>query len=202
LVKYNYKGKILARPLSFNPKDKLNIAMDVFWQNGFNESSLAMLLSEMKINKYSLYQQFGNKEALFGSALTQYNELIFSKIVSPLSTTQKGKAAIMAYLDSFNMLLSDPRAKHGCLIMNTLLAGDTLPKTHRDQAKGFVRQLHTLLTENFEAEKNRHSLKLEVKDCVNFTLMTIQALLNARKTQGLSITQSNIAFFKQTLKSW
>lgn len=192
----------MARPLSFNPEEKLNIAMDTFWQNGFNETSMAMLVNDMAINKYSLYQQFGNKASLFSAALTQYDKCIFNQIIAPLKTNNKGKRAVMGYLDAFSTYLKDPRADHGCLLMNTLLAGNTLPQAHRDQARGYVKQLHLLLTENFQAEKDKGSLHASVTDCVNFTLMSIQALLNARKTQGLSITLSNIAFFKETLKAW
>lgn len=192
----------MARPLSFNPEEKLNIAMSTFWQNGFNETSMAMLVNDMAINKYSLYQQFGNKASLFSAALTQYDKCIFNQIIAPLNTPNKGKHAVMGYLDAFGSYLKDPRADHGCLIMNTLLAGNALPQTHRDQAKRCVKQLHTLLTTNFQTEKDEGSLKASVTDCVNFTLMTIQALLNTRKTQGLNITLSNIAFFKETLKAW
>lgn len=191
----------MARPLSFNPDEKLQVAMNVFWKNGFNESSLAMLLDEMAINKYSLYRQFGNKEALFSAALDCYNQNIFNKVLKPLKQSH-GKSAINAYLEAFSVYIESPLAQHGCLIMNTLIAGNTLPSSHREQARDMAKQLHHLLTVNFQAEKDKGNLKQDVKACVDFTIMTIQALINTRKAQGLKVTKSNIRFFQKALKDW
>jgi AcrR family transcriptional regulator len=191
----------LARPLSFNPDEKLQVAMSVFWRNGFNESSLAMLLDEMAINKYSLYRQFGNKEALFSAALDCYNQNIFNKVLKPLKQSH-GKSAINAYLEAFSVYIESPLAQHGCLIMNTLIAGNALPSSHREKARDMAKQLHHLLTVNFQAEKDKGNLKQDVKACVDFTIMTIQALINTRKAQGLKVTKSNIRFFQKALKDW
>ena len=191
----------MARPLSFNPTEKIFIAMNVFWLNGFNESSLAMLLDEMSINKYSLYRQFGNKEALFSQALDYYNREVFSPIIEPLRQLN-GKTSINAYLENFSAYIEHTQAQYGCLIMNTLSAGNTLPEIHRKQAKDMAKELHCLLKKNFKLAKEKEDLKQEVDACVHFTIMTIQALLHTRKTMGLKVTKSNICFFQKALRDW
>jgi hypothetical protein len=86
--------------------------------------------------------------------------------------------------------------------MNTLIAGNALPSSHREKARDMAKQLHHLLTVNFQAEKDKGNLKQDVKACVDFTIMTIQALINTRKAQGLKVTKSNIRFFQKALKDW
>jgi AcrR family transcriptional regulator len=175
--------------------------MNVFWVNGFNESSMAMLLDEMAINKYSLYRQFGNKEALFSQALDHYNREVFSPIIEPLRQLN-GKASINAYLENFSAYIENAQAQYGCLIMNTLSAGNTLPDPHREQAKDMSKELHSLLKKTFYRAKEKEDLKQEVKECVNYTIMTIQALQHTRKTLGLKDTKSNICFFQKALRDW
>jgi len=192
----------MARPLSFSPEDKLKIAMMVFWKNGYNETSISALLEAMSINKYSLYQQFGNKESLFIHALEYYDREIFSPLIAPLTQNQNGKQAIDAYLSNFSDQLPLEQAQYGCLLVNTLLAGDALPKVLRDIAKHYTMKLNISLQENFQMAKHNGDLKLEVRDCVGFTLMTIQALLNTRKSHGMKAAQTNTEFFRQTLKNW
>lgn len=192
----------MARPLSFSPEEKLHIAMLVFWKNGYNETSISTLLEAMQINKYSLYQQFGNKESLFIHALEYYDRHIFGPLIAPLAGKEKGKKAIDAYLANFSEQLPSEQAQYGCLLINTLLAGGALPKELRDIAKHYSQKLHSNLKENFETAKQQEDLKLNVQSCVSFTLMTIQALINTRKSHGLKAAKINTDFFRQTLMSW
>lgn len=192
----------MARPLSFDPEDKLNIAMLVFWKNGYSETSISMLLDAMSISRYSLYQQFGNKEALFIQVLDHYYQEVYSKTISPLESQDKGKTAIDEYLQRFSAQLISTKAQHGCLIVNTLLAGNVLPEPLRDIAKQFSLKLYVLLKENFQAAKSNGELQTDIDSCVRFTLMTIEALLNTRKSQGLKASQANIAFFREAIKKW
>ena len=48
--------------------------MRVFWQKGYEGTSLSDLTDAMGINRPSLYAAYGNKEALFRKALDRYAE--------------------------------------------------------------------------------------------------------------------------------
>jgi AcrR family transcriptional regulator len=61
-----------GRPRGFDPEAVLDRALDVFWRQGYEGSSLADLTSAMGINRPSLYAAFGNKEQLFGRVLDRY----------------------------------------------------------------------------------------------------------------------------------
>lgn len=61
-----------GRPRSFDCDAVLEAAMHVFWQKGFEETSLADLTEAMGINKPSLYAAFGNKEQLYLKVLDRY----------------------------------------------------------------------------------------------------------------------------------
>jgi AcrR family transcriptional regulator len=61
-----------GRPLSFDPDNALDRALDVFWRKGYEGASLSDLTKAMRINRPSLYAAFGDKEKLFCKALDRY----------------------------------------------------------------------------------------------------------------------------------
>lgn len=191
----------MPRPLSFNPEEKLEVAMHCFWQSGYAETSVSHLTDAMGINKFSLYKQFGDKEALYTKALEHYNQKTYSYLLKPLSE-KNGKDSILKYLDTFNKHISRDLGDHGCFLNNTLLAGPTLPKDCRDIAISMASQLRNLLASNFELAHKNHELSAKPIECVNFTTMTIQALLNTRRTLGAKAMSKNLLFFREMVKNW
>lgn len=65
-------AKSLGRPRAFDPEQALDRAMCLFWQKGYEGTSLSDLTEAMGINRPSLYAAFGNKEELFRKALARY----------------------------------------------------------------------------------------------------------------------------------
>jgi AcrR family transcriptional regulator len=64
--------KTRGRPRSFDREAALEKAMQVFWRQGYEATSLADLTAAMGINPPSLYAAFGDKEQLFLEAVDRY----------------------------------------------------------------------------------------------------------------------------------
>ncbi|WP_062016130.1 TetR/AcrR family transcriptional regulator [Aureimonas sp. AU4] len=62
----------VGRPREFDPDEALDCAMELFWRQGYEGTSLSDLTEAMGIAKPSLYAVFGNKEELFRKALDRY----------------------------------------------------------------------------------------------------------------------------------
>lgn len=60
------------RPREFDHDDVLRIAFDQFWRNGVRGTSLADIAREAGVQRGSLYNAFGSKEALFLTAYERY----------------------------------------------------------------------------------------------------------------------------------
>lgn len=192
----------MPRALSFDPVEKLQKAMLLFWQNGYEGTSIGDLINKLEINRFSLYQQFGDKHQLFRAALDHYNRIVFQPLLMPLRADDQGKAALDAYIALFTEKVSGPRTEHGCFISNTLAAGDKVQDEFGQQAREMMHDLQSLLLMNFEAAEAAGELGQPASACAAFSLMTIQALLMARKTQGKALFIKNAQFFREMVKTW
>lgn len=190
----------MPRPLSFDPEEKLSQAMLLFWEYGYAETSVSQLVEKLNINKFSLYKQFGDKESLFKLAIEHYNQNVYQTILKPLRELE-GKPSLMNYFEGFGNYMTKAD-EHGCFLNNTLLSGPTLPDSCRDLAKGVVRELISLLGKNFEVAYKTGDLKKTPKEAVNFTSMTIQALLNTQRSIGTKAMMKNLDFFKEMITEW
>jgi AcrR family transcriptional regulator len=61
-----------GRPISFNKDAALEAAMLLFWERGFEGTSMADLTQAMGLNPSSIYAAFGDKHALFAHAVRRY----------------------------------------------------------------------------------------------------------------------------------
>jgi len=191
----------MPRPLSFDPQQVRHQAMLLFWKSGYAETSMSQLTEALGINKFSLYKQFGSKNELYLQSLAHYQKAIYLPLLKPLRTLE-GKKSIVTYLTHFSEQVSRKGASAGCFINNTLLAGPTLPDESRLAARSMAAELRNLLSQNFDIARQENELQAPQKDCLNFTLMTIQALLNTRRTLGPFVMQGNVRFFIKQLQQW
>jgi len=87
----------MARDKEFIPEEKIAKALDVFWEKGYNATSMQDLVDAMQINRSSLYNSFGDKHNLFLECLRTYGYLaakdyesvLTLKELSPLETLEK-----------------------------------------------------------------------------------------------------------------
>ncbi|MDC8756094.1 TetR/AcrR family transcriptional regulator [Janthinobacterium fluminis] len=118
----------VGRPRTFDADEALDCAMKVFWEKGYEGSSLPELTKAMGMNRPSLYAVFGNKEALFHKALERYNDTRMQFFDAALALPT-ARAAVERLLSDYVDVQTEPDVPHGCLGVNAALAcsDDALP---------------------------------------------------------------------------
>ena len=114
----------IGRPRGFDADEALERAMLVFWEHGYEGSSLAGLTKAMGISPTSMYAAFGNKEELFRKALERYTEGPSAYLARALEEpTALGVAT--AILAGVIRTTTRPAHPHGCMgVQGALATGD------------------------------------------------------------------------------
>lgn len=130
-----------GRPRSFDRDDALRIALNVFWRHGYEQTTMALLASEMGIASPSIYCAYGNKAQLFLEALRYYQKTYWDPLYEAYGAAPDiylGTAHF--FREAANILLA-PKAPCGCLIvMGFLNLPENEPELHKAIAE---RREHT-----------------------------------------------------------
>ena len=108
----------MARKKEYIEEEVAEKAMELFWRNGYKNTSMQMLEKEMGINKFSIYSSFGSKNGLFLVSLRCYKKRL-SKLMTELENSSEGLAGIKQYFYDFLEFSKDVELRKGCLITNT-----------------------------------------------------------------------------------
>ena len=118
----NQKPKTRGRPVTFDKKVVLEIAMKVFWERGYEGTSLSDLTEAMGINRPSLYAAFGNKQRLFYAVIEHYMKGPLSYFDEAMSAPTS-QSVIEHLMRTAVIHLTDEDKPGGCLIVHSALVG-------------------------------------------------------------------------------
>jgi len=112
----------MVRQREFDTDKALDAAMRIFWEKGYEASSLRDLTGGMGIQRPSLYGAFGDKMELFETALRRYNAWHATQVKSRL---QKGVSVKAAFRELFEHIGTEENSKsdihRGCFCINTMV---------------------------------------------------------------------------------
>ena len=110
-------AKVRGRPRAFDREAALERAMLLFWEHGYEATSLAQLTSAMGISPPSLYAAFGDKQALFLEAVDRYIARGGADTSSFMGETKTAREAVAHFLEASAQRLSDPKFPRGCMVV-------------------------------------------------------------------------------------
>jgi AcrR family transcriptional regulator len=105
-----------GRPISFDKEAALEAAMLLFWERGFEGTSMADLTQAMGLNPSSIYAAFGDKHALFSLAVRRYLETRAQYAEEALAKPTLDKV-IRALFDNTVAFLTAPGHPSTCMTL-------------------------------------------------------------------------------------
>ncbi|MEV4432493.1 TetR/AcrR family transcriptional regulator [Streptomyces sp. NPDC049585] len=109
----------MARTKEFDPDAALQSALELFWQRGYEATSMADLVAHLGIARASLYATFGSKHALYLKALERYGEQQDPRLTEELSRPGPALPAVRALVRRFAAEAGCASGRRGCFVTNT-----------------------------------------------------------------------------------
>lgn len=108
----------MPRPRTFDREEVLDRALETFWCQGYEATSVQDLVDTMGISRASLYNAFGSKHDLFMEVLKHYEAQRVDRTIEML---REGSSARRAIRDVFEHAIDEALTadRRGCLITNT-----------------------------------------------------------------------------------
>jgi len=110
----------MARPREFDETTVLEAAMNCFWAQGFEQTSVRDLAEWMGITGASLYNAFGDKRSLYRRAFVYYLAQTVHDRVARLEKLLPA-LAIRTFFDEIIERSVDDERRRGCMLVNAAL---------------------------------------------------------------------------------
>ena len=192
---------IMGRPRAFDMDQALDQALHVFWEKGYEGTSITDLTEAMGINPPSLYAAFGNKETLFKKALNRY-EARRDEIFEEAFAAPTAREAIERLLESVAERLSGKDGPSGCLMVQAALCGSEECDSVRKDLAARRAQGEILIRKRLERGKKEGDL-LKDADLVDLAryLATVMQGMAVQAAGGASRKELR-AIANTALRAW
>ena len=173
-----------GRPISFDKDAALEAAMLLFWERGFEGTSMADLTQAMGLNPSSIYAAFGDKYALFQLAVKRYLEKRAQYAGKALEEpTLEG--VVRALFDSTIAFLTAPGHPPTCMTLSGAVGCSVDATPARDILTAIRKQNEAVMRERFlKAQRSGELPKgVNVDDYTRY-LSTIIAGLSIQAANG------------------
>ncbi|MDF2709622.1 MAG: transcriptional regulator, TetR family [Nonomuraea muscovyensis] len=116
----------MARTKEFDPETALRAALELFWERGYEATSMADLVERLGIGRASLYATFGGKHELYMRALQHYLETSDPSPIELLSQPGPALPAVRRLVELYAAQSASGTGRRGCMIVNA--AAELLPR--------------------------------------------------------------------------
>jgi AcrR family transcriptional regulator len=184
-----------GRPISFDKGAALEAAMLLFWERGFEGTSMADLTKAMGLSPSSIYAAFGDKYALFSLAVKRYTESREQYATKALEETTLEKV-VRALFDNTVAFLTTPGHPPTCMTLAGAVGCSVDASPARDIMIEIRKQNEVAMSERFLQARKSGDLSKDVNiDDYTRYLSSILAGLSIQAANG-----STKAELKRTAK--
>jgi len=144
----------------FDGEAVLTQALDLFWQKGLRATSMLDLAKVTGVQRNSLYNAYGNKEALFLLAFESYAERVLQAVRKAFSNPDPGRA-LLAFLEVGIVNMANGVPPRGCLTTKTATEPDVLNTAVQIRLQALLNEMEAIATAALSSKPARECLVLE-----------------------------------------
>jgi TetR/AcrR family transcriptional regulator, transcriptional repressor for nem operon len=175
-------------------------AMHLFWEKGYNSTSVADVLKSAKVNSGSLYYFFPGKSDLLQAVLDMYHEGIWTMLLEPAwKDVSDPIDRIFALLARYRKSLVDTECSYGCPIGSLALELHEPDEPVRKRiAKNFDAWIAAIEECLDDAERRLPIDEVSRRDLARFVLTTMEGgVMQARTFRDIKYFDSAVNQLRQ-----
>ena len=171
----------MARPKKFDETEVLNTITLLFWQRGYTATSMKDIENATQMTASSLYNHFGNKEALFTTVLNFYFENVIQiRIHTYLNRSGNPlKNLTDFFLSSVDKNVPKELQGHACLLVNTIAEWGPELSDLTGNLQKFDGVLKVALQKNIQSAQSQGLIRTDksVDELTNYLKISMHGLL-------------------------
>jgi TetR/AcrR family transcriptional repressor of nem operon len=142
----------MARPRGFDELEVMENLMKVFWDKGYEATTMQDLVKASGLLKGSLYGAFGDKQTIYLAALKHYNRTRMYAQIEILNGEGSVRQKISRLFD--NVIEATKRGVFagGCLLCNASLEKAVTDKLVKNEIKTTIRRLKVAIVDAVKKE--------------------------------------------------
>lgn len=141
----------------FDESQVLDAMMRVFWQKGFEATTIDDLVQATGLKRGSLYHAFGDKAGMFCRTLALYRHEVQAALLHALRGDDP-RAALTRFFRLLAQAAADPSRPKGCMMQDLQRTCDRLPDVVAAEAAAEASGLETALFDLFERARDAGGL--------------------------------------------
>lgn len=181
----------MPKSVLFNKEEVLKKVTNLFWQKGYNGTSMQDLVDVTGLNRSSIYNSFGDKFNLYEESLKYYQGLQNQIVDGYFSQSSSPKGAIISLFEGIRDDIITNNKTNGCFLANcTTELGSIDPKVHDFLVKNKKSMIKTFKTLIQSAQQQGEIDPLKNAD--NLASFLFSSLQGLRVTSVLENKRSEI----------
>ena len=157
----------MNRPKQYDREELLETITSLFWEKGFDSTSMNEVVARTNVNKFSIYNEFGDKERLFLACIDYYTCNSCNFAIKILTKKPLGLSNIKEFFE--HKIRYAAIHKKVCLIFNSFSEQNILNEETNLRINTFVSNLRTLFYNCLKAaQKKEINNKKDCRELANY----------------------------------
>jgi TetR/AcrR family transcriptional repressor of nem operon len=129
----------------FDEQEVIAQALDVFWRKGLHDATMQDLAAATGVQRGSLYNAYGDKEAIFLRAFDQY-AVQFLETAAKALAEGDAEERLRAFFDVIIVNMTSGSPSRGCLTTRTALDAAISSEDVRERVQGLLCRLEQIVS--------------------------------------------------------
>ena len=112
----------MARNREFDPEQALEKALELFWRDGYAETTMRDVVTYTGVAHAGLYNAFGGKQELFKKALIHHRNTNMAWLLKDLESPGSSRPEIEGFFETILHIIKTGNFENGCFMVNTGIA--------------------------------------------------------------------------------